>query len=684
MQAAQEVEVRELLCFGITFILVQFSKGPTGDLWERLPTELLRAIVEASSCPLHVYIQLLGLSRAIRAIIRGTLRELSFVLKLSFNASLVGEIDWADEAFGGHNQLAALIMPYPPQCELVVERILSHLPGLAELTLGPYFCVSTRLLQAMSRFCPGLQALRCSFREARVDPDFAALAPLAGVLEVLNIQETRSYVAALVGSLSAVTTLKLPQCPPAALVPIASHLTRLKLRDRLGREEDLPGPWLCRLEALSLAIKSIPPSYLAGLFRLLAANRATLRRLGLRLGGLGPEDVPPVMAALRALPHLTHLRLCLSSPEVLPPNLLPPDLLERLERLNLEVKDPLPIHIASRRLLRLRLTVSSAHISGVGLEVHCPALVELELPNLAGSGPVVLRCPRLRILKILRARNLDGATPMPDLEVVETSRGDVMSTVWKDPVWLLGEPSPRLRSLCSVRLTRPDLLASLCACGSLVRLKELYLDVTRLPNPLVLRLPGQLEHLDLGFEGAVEPSMPLDLHVEAPGLLDLSLESRVLDDGDEPLTSVRLCLNCPHLADVTIDAHDWLSLQVDSPAMQPRGLTVAGLLEPASLLGLLTRHGAWLREIQLYAFWAADEDWPELMEALSGLPRLAKLDLDLHHVSGELSLACPRLRVLVLRQPGWACRLTLACPLLEQLTGARHKVRPDLQVLTRK
>ncbi|KAJ4462576.1 hypothetical protein PAPYR_555 [Paratrimastix pyriformis] len=50
----------------------------SGDLWFRLPPELRRAIVEASSCPLHVYIQLLGLSHAIRQSIRGTLHELSF------------------------------------------------------------------------------------------------------------------------------------------------------------------------------------------------------------------------------------------------------------------------------------------------------------------------------------------------------------------------------------------------------------------------------------------------------------------------------------------------------------------------------------------------------------------------------------------------------------------------------
>ncbi|KAJ4462585.1 hypothetical protein PAPYR_566 [Paratrimastix pyriformis] len=45
----------------------------------RVPSELLRAIVEASSCPLHAYIQMLSLSRAIRAGIQDALIELSFV-----------------------------------------------------------------------------------------------------------------------------------------------------------------------------------------------------------------------------------------------------------------------------------------------------------------------------------------------------------------------------------------------------------------------------------------------------------------------------------------------------------------------------------------------------------------------------------------------------------------------------
>ncbi|KAJ4456781.1 hypothetical protein PAPYR_7909 [Paratrimastix pyriformis] len=243
------------------------------DLFACLPRELLRAVVEAAPSPERCYIQLLGLSHDIRASVRGILHEMCFLSdlarpsitaealaalvgpcktlrKLSFpipegwndiNFSEAARSGWVDVTFGGHTRLAVLEQ-LPPLPEPVVERILSHLPGLVKLT-----------------------ALRCHLSQTD-PPDLNALGPLSGVLKEFSAQGAPSCceegLAAFVRGLSVVTSLKLPcRCPPAALEPIASHLTALELAGRLGAA-DLPGPWLCHLETLALGLKPDPAYWL--------------------------------------------------------------------------------------------------------------------------------------------------------------------------------------------------------------------------------------------------------------------------------------------------------------------------------------------------------------------------------------------------------------------------------------
>ncbi|KAJ4454517.1 hypothetical protein PAPYR_10739 [Paratrimastix pyriformis] len=673
----------------------------TNGLWERLPPELLRAIVEASSCPLHVYLQLVGLSHAIREGLRGTLRELSIepdpalalittdalaailgpckrLEKLTFDANAAGRgafdphttLGWVDEAFGGHTQLAALLMPTPPRCELVVERILSHLPGLVELTLD----AGAAMLQLG---CQRRYGLCCTG------------APVGGPqsVPVWGAPKSEESLAAFVSSLSALTSLELP-CVHCPLEPIASHLTSLRMTNpRLV--EDLPGPWLCQLEALSISRGpglTCPP--LAPVTRLLAANRATLRRLSVSFTRLSPEEVQSLMDSLCALPHLTDLSLRA-------PALPPPDLVDRLEHLDIDlVGDLAHVRLASSRLQRLDATFSKATSR---LEVSCPALVDLNLTRCTHPCPTVLRCPRLRTLRMV-ARNLDGSVaPMPDLEVVE-AHGD-HEIVWEDPAWLLaGSSSPRrLRELNGngIHLTRPDLLAGLCACGSLVRLAWLRLDVTRFPtHPLVLRLPGQLAHIHLVIEKKGDSAdvgrdvvvvddedededdddgrpVALDLQVEAPaGLLDFDL----VIEGSLPSARVRL-RNCRHLVRLRLWTYGPAALQVDEDAMQPRCLCLEGPLKMASLLSLLTRHGARLRDVTIERPFPA-ADWAlRMMGALSGLPRLTSLLLSLAQAWGVVSLACPQLRQLTLFEFAGVSEVALACPLLERLKGVKNMRR---------
>ncbi|KAJ4453135.1 hypothetical protein PAPYR_12491 [Paratrimastix pyriformis] len=645
----------------------------------------------------------MSLSHAIRERIRGILREISFVepdpglsglapsISADALAALVGPCknlrtfsfpsdwgvtaaracvveeaapaNWVDEAFGGHTQLAALTQ-LPPLSDSVLEHILSHLPGLVELTSSPGSLMSARLLAALARSCPDLRVLRGLVSSNNVLRDFAAPSTLWSTLKRLDLWNLTSepLQAVIVPRLSAVTSLKLHSCSPDVLVPLASHLTSLKLAV-YSSEKDLPGPWLCKLEALSLTLSHSP--HLVALTPLLAANQATLRRLTLTMnrGCLTSTDVPSLVASLCALPHLTRLRL--SAPDTGCPlsTLLPPELVDRLERLRIDLaySGPDPVRIASNHLQQLRL-----HIQDISeLAVACPALVELDTTGNLTS----LQCPRLRALKAT-VHNLAGAAaPMPDLEDAAISPSE------EDIAWLLTE-SPRLRVLSCARLARPDLLARLCACGSLVRLDRLDLDVIRFPNPLVLRLPPQLERLDLHIERGTRPAAeegPLDLQVEAPGLLEFSL----VVTGSPARMRLH---NCPALVRFGLRAFSGLSLvdaEEETPArMRPRKLAVDGL-DAASLLDFLARHGARLRDILLVRLQAATKDyWPKLMVALSGLPHLARLNLDASRVSSDLTLACPQLRELVLdRLRGDGSKVVLACPMLKVLSDLGHPRR---------
>ncbi|KAJ4462599.1 hypothetical protein PAPYR_584 [Paratrimastix pyriformis] len=687
-------------------------KTPTSgdDLLGRLPPELLPAIVEASSTPYRCYLQLLSLSHAIRVSIRGTPHELSVdyppyqalddfftptdalaavvgscknLRKLSFpemwrdTAPHATKAGWVDEAFGGHPQLAVLEQ-LPPLPEPDIECILSHLPGLVELTVNLEFQMSTGLLGVLARSCPGLQVLRCTISCDYPPLDhLTALAPLSGVLKELDFDRwiPDERLPAFLGSLSAVTSLKLLSCPPAALEPIAPHLTTLVLYDTLHKEEDLPGPWLCRLETLYLNLynSSIPAPSLA---RLLAANQATLRSLTLRRSDLGAPDDPSLAAALRALPHLTQL--CLSG-DVVPDwsfsALLPPDLVDRLEYLYLEfgsLLDPSdPVRIVSSRLRQLHIAMAAE------LALDCPALVELRLIGVR-SRLASMQCPRLRILNVPAAQRLTTVVPMPDL---------VVASFWCNylmvPAWLLaGSPPPRLRVLSGVRLTDPELLARLlCTCGSsLVRLEQLHLDVTRFPNPLVLRLPGQLERLDLRLVRSARPDKngpPLDLQLEAPGLLSLSIVTPDIYN----LPSVRVQRpNCPRLVHLALKSPvAALSLQLDEDgesAMRLRSLSVGGWIQMGCLLGLLARHGARLSKVTSRVMASGKDDWPQLMEALSGLPRLTSLTMDVSGASSpRLSFAFSQLRTLDLHKLPKEAKVVLACPQLEKLEGLRDPSR---------
>ncbi|KAJ4459818.1 hypothetical protein PAPYR_4219 [Paratrimastix pyriformis] len=698
------------------------TPATVSHLWESLPSELVRAIVEASPRPDRCYIQLMGLSHGIRTAIRGALRELSFddpsdpVLSELIRptpdalAALIGpckslrkltlsipegwcDLDEAaqgrclDAIFAGHTQLAALEFRMGVEASWFVffseshlERILGHLPGLVELTCRQ-IDMTARLLAVLARSCPGLQALRCSIPYGCASPDWTALTPLSGTLKQLDLgsYSNPKIMAVLVCGLTAVTSLKLADCPPAALRPLAPHLSVLELIAM--DDEDLPGPWLCRLTGLTLVLGGgADRPFSARLARLLSANQATLRNLGLSMS-LPATEAPALVAALRGLPHLAGLHLAVSG-DCSFAALMPPDLLDRLTRLEINIKstpygfdfatpeaaDDLVLRIASPSLQRLSLVVAKLD----RLVVACPALEQLTL-GMWSDCLLSLGCPRLRHLQMPALRLAgDGAgagpapAPMPDLEHVELTE----DTYWTNPAWLLAGGCPRLRVLSGVRLTRPDLLARLGACASLVRLEQL--DVTWLRGPQVLRLPGQVEQLRLEIKASHKRGplrvSPVDMCVEAPGLLvfDLGIVA------ESPSARVRLH-NCPSLMFLFLGSGAAsVGLQVDEdagiPTMQPREISLDGGLEPSNLLDLLARHGARLCKLSLLGGALRGAAWPPLTQALSRLPRLTSLELGLARQSARLDLACPQLRRLRITDTD-RVKVVLACPQLRELKG---------------
>ncbi|KAJ4459120.1 hypothetical protein PAPYR_4918 [Paratrimastix pyriformis] len=668
-----------------------------------LPPDLLMCIVGRS---LLTYIQLLSLSHGVRLRVRGTLRELSFdcdrelghgspkptadalaalvgpcksLAKLFFrpdDSSLEPTIfgcgrteatcaGWVDEAFGGHDLLTVLEF-FPTTSESAIELILLRLPGLLELRLGRDTQISTHLLATIARSCPHLQVLRSNSAISTNPLDVTALTPLSSSLRQFRCRyiPPSAHLDAFVSGLSAVGTVHIRRCRPAALEPLGAHLTRLSITDLGAKEEELPGPWLSRLEHLSLRDC---PTFSVPLSRLLAANQATLQRLKLTINRPDAAGLAALWASLDAMPQLTHLELTYGELPQGAMTALPPALLGRLEHLTLTgslASAPGSLCIASGRLKCLALWGAAAALS-----LDCPALVELRLPSLH-TDQLTLKCPRLRLVESLPAWFMGFATPMPDLE---------SASFLTDPIWLhdLLAGSPRLRSL-QMRVSRPDVLAELCcpcACESLAVI-YLELDVAELPKkPLVLRLPGRLETLWLSLsrhdaEDSDDdewcPKAPLvDLHVEAPGLRFLDL--------DRSESELRMRLECPALTTLSLALGGGLygpqitSLELDERT-QLRSLALRDYCEPANLLGLLARHGVRLHHLAL-ASAAAACAWPQLAAALGGLPRLTSLELGLGHAPSPLSLACPQLRTLNLKGMIERHKVVLACPLLEALSG---------------
>ncbi|KAJ4454681.1 hypothetical protein PAPYR_10541 [Paratrimastix pyriformis] len=695
------------------------------------PPKCYQQIVAASPIPLHTYLSLLSLSHSIRTALRGTLREISFVLDESVGmvslaadalAAIVGPCKdlgkltlperqpkmhallplvgcglteaacrpWVDEAFAGHSRLAVLHIPSAEPLWPAIRLILAHLPGLVELHCLHGRPICQRFLEALASSCPGLQTLHISTRHSAEEPevDFTALAPLGGTLKELRLpsftwQPGEETLAKLAAGLAALERLELYAGQERNLlghIPTATagRLTCLTISTRTYGLGGIDPERFCRLETVNLSVES---AALAG--RLLTASQATLRSVTLTV-----DDPPqPVFDALGVLGGLRSLDLCLRGPtddQTLAA--LPPGLLGRLEQLTLRGPECTgPVRLASSSLRALHLGVR-----GSELALACPALEELTLASLNFGGhyeSLVMDCPRLRsIMGLAVVRDLSRVVgPMSDL--VRADGSDGHDCHWADdPAWLpeLLALAPRLQVLSGLCLTRPGDLGLLwsAAAAALTSLR-VEVEETAMPTgcPPALRLPARLELLEFIFWG--EPA-ELCLCVEAPGLRSL----RMLSRPTAPVgpTKLRMTLNCPALEALDLEVACLAGVRLAKGTAPPlRSLRVdtraATQLEAASLLDILTRHGDRLRQVFLREMGPlCRAAWPQLAVALGRLPRLASLEIP-EDIAPQVALACPPLRQLYLLEPPTSFRpggapgrppaslrsLVLDCPLLEEL-----------------
>ncbi|KAJ4461987.1 hypothetical protein PAPYR_1693 [Paratrimastix pyriformis] len=357
-----------------------------------MPVEILLMIVESSDYPLLAYLQFLGLCHTTRVAIRGSPRQLAFddstfgqcdeaveanvvtpdalaaivgpcvhLVKLSFpthtptfsmkrrrgkDASPTPVFSWVDEAFAGHSQLAALELLVDESLFSALSRILSHLTGLKDLNLT--LNTGRSLGQPnpavlLAAAPPGLRALR--LRVLRRTSEGESI--------ISNL--TRIDFSKVFDTFACLERLELTSCPPAAsLRPLAGQLTGLTLVG--GDVDELTKVGFCRLADLNLTMVNPDPDDIA---KLLAANQSTLQSLALDIELWDEVPFTRLIASLDGLPRLTSFeyhKLYGARPEEFAA--LSPGLVDRLERLVLNIDIAPPVTIASTRLRVLRLSSS--------------------------------------------------------------------------------------------------------------------------------------------------------------------------------------------------------------------------------------------------------------------------------------------------------------------------------------
>ncbi|KAJ4455969.1 hypothetical protein PAPYR_8994 [Paratrimastix pyriformis] len=472
---------------------------------------------------------------------------------------------WVDAAFRNHDSLRRLSLGTAGFSPGAICRIISLLPGLADLTLRDFDLPEAdenAIIAHIGATCRNLRSLSLGLHgDFWVTPSalvYTPLLPACGGLTDLDLAAKGAGIAEVVHAPAALEFLDVP---PSALPDVAaawalnlSALTRLDLSNAplvvAGILTGLARPELCQLASLALefalAAQARDRDDAArgadgeSLRMILHNNVNTLTEV--YLSGRPPLPADLLLDALAQMPQLDTVRLRNPGWESLPPGL--GLLLGRLDAFNLVMAGDLleeefggdgsahPCQadrwdIVSDRLNMLYVTSTSSVLHVGQMSVTCPRLHSL---TLHATEVVTLSCPRLQDLALPSACKLEVRSPMPELEfVMSSSREEV-------PVWFPAVAcAPRLTRIAEVGLT-PALAEQLLSATNPQPLAEVGVAILQATGsrPLALHLTATMRDLVLD----------LPAHIPEFGLISLDLGYRS--------GCAQVSLGCPALRSLTI------------------------------------------------------------------------------------------------------------------------------------
>ncbi|KAJ4461606.1 putative neurofilament triplet l [Paratrimastix pyriformis] len=702
---------------------------------DSLPSDILFLVVENSVSWLETWIKLLALNHSLRCRLHTDVRALVFDWKgdesdiceekasitPSTLVALIGpcknlqEIDlnfsslrltrcgaaesiygpWVDAAFRNHDSLRRLSLDTAGFSVGAICRIISLLPGLADLTLRDFDLPEAdenAIIAHIGATCRNLRSLSLGLHgDYCVTPSalvYTPLLPACGGLTDLDLASKGAGIAEVVHAPAALEFL---DAPPTALPDVAAAralnlgaLTRLDLSNAplvaAGILAGLARPELCQLDSLGLEFAfaqtrdrddAAMRSDGASLRTILRSNAHTLTDV--YLSGRPPLPTDALLDALAEMPQLDNVRLRNPGWESLPPGL--GLLLGRLEvftlemavdpRLNEEWEDhpdgdgcahPCRADrwdIVSDRLRMLYVSSTSSVLHVGQISVTCPRLHSLTLQ--AATEAVSLSCPRLQDLALPSACRLEVRSPMPELNfVMSASREEV-------PEWLPAVASaPRLTRLGEVGLT-PALAEQLLSATNPQPLNEVGVSILQATGsgPLALHLTATIRELVLDI-----PAHIPEFVLHAPGLISLDLGYRS--------GCARVSLGCPAIRSLTIRRE--FRRGDDGASFDPPSIVWQGSAPPPLTSLAVNDSRSWEQGLLLPTLKSLSWDLPYGGAEQPGLAFLGDVccpvleSLNMHLGSTPLALfQSSTLRELMIDGMSRRSKVVLRCPALEIL-----------------
>ncbi|KAJ4460692.1 hypothetical protein PAPYR_2917 [Paratrimastix pyriformis] len=709
------------------------------SLFGPLPQDILLLIVENCESPdsLGTYLSLIGTNHHIRAMLRGTLRSISFSdpvkeeeyelgIRMGWNlgktfsipaekmALLLGPCKylqdltlgvpiaqcgreeakycpWVDAAFNDHPNIRTLRLTNEFCRSLslgALDRIFSHMPHLEELRVRT--SAHTRrwgeaLFETLAHYCPRLRTL--AYQNPVIGSNPCALQACRELrslsLEYPDPSREKRMGLGRDGWLSR----DLPSDPQ--LEGVLSQLPRLETLSTpdLGVVHAHPD-LVIRIDVPAwLQRRSLDKSYPA--YPRLAKLRmqyfgtsclplvvGVAPHLRVFRANLQPRlDLDGLLAALRSAPHLAEV-LLQSYPSVSFRGL--PELWARLERFTMDSQNDMQapgsaLVVRSERLAALTLSVRADLTQ---ITVECPSLVHLLLPSTPSGTRVEMRCPRLRRLHPHPTQRLVALCPMTALQTLGLRYHQEGPIAWMDDLGAF----PGVEQLTCATLKGPRWTQWLAATP-----------VARLGATLNAHKAFMPDRCSVALSPALRE---LYLTLDSPPAVQLSVCSPTLTTLCLYASEVKLALRCPALRSLGTDAQ---SVVIEGPSVPPlewlrwRGQT-SSRKAVNELEQLLAQVGPTLTFL-------IDPDcrveWVRLRPRVEALPRLEALEITVPkgpafsfssatlrrlavwgHQCARIEVHCPTLEVLVLYDATEETELLIdEAPYLFRLEGNRAAFR---------